>query len=102
MEKDPVVIINEKLTQDEILAQLMEECAELIQAAAKMRRNLKPDNPTPISKEEALGMLAEETADVFGCLAVLGIFHDENNPKIVKNMTFKLNCWAQRLQELKP
>ena len=52
--------------------QLAEESAELAQAALKMARLLRGENPTPVKKEVALGNFREELADVACCMWVLG------------------------------
>ena len=59
--------INMILPQEEILAQLAEEAAELAQAALKLRRALDMTNPTPVTIREAGGRLVEEIADVRVC-----------------------------------
>lgn len=44
--------------------QLVEECAELIQAVSKYRRARGAGKPTPYSEEAAFGALVQEIADV--------------------------------------
>ena len=56
--------IKQHIPQDELLAQLAEECAELSQAALKLRRALTGINPTPVTAEEARANLVEEIADI--------------------------------------
>ena len=63
--------IKQHIPQDELLAQLAEECAELSQAALKLRRALTGINPTPVTAEEARKNLVEETADVYNVLGLL-------------------------------
>lgn len=63
--------IKQHLPQDELLAQLAEECAELSQAALKLRRALTGINPTPVTAEEARKNLVEEAADVYNVLGLL-------------------------------
>lgn len=48
----------------EILAGLAEECAELGQAALKLRRVFDGTNPTPKSEEKAIEDIYQEVADV--------------------------------------
>ena len=62
--------IKQHIPQDELLAQLAEECAELSQAALKLRRALTGINPTPVTAEEARKNLVEETADVYNVLGL--------------------------------
>ena len=47
-----------------LLEQLGEEAAELAQAALKLARVIRGENPTPTSKEEAMHSLIEEYTDV--------------------------------------
>lgn len=54
-----------------LLDQTIEECAELIVACEKLKRNIVPDNPTPVTKEEAIESIKEEIADVQVCLGKL-------------------------------
>lgn len=56
--------VSDMLPQEEILAQLAEEAAELAHAALKLRRALDGTNPTPVSVQEAGNQLVEEIADV--------------------------------------
>lgn len=52
---------------------LAEECAELAQAALKMARVLRGENPTPVSEAEAMEMVVEELTDVISCAIALGL-----------------------------
>lgn len=63
--------IKDYLPETEILAQLAEECAELSQAALKLRRVLDKTNPTPVTEQEARNQLIEEISDVVCCLSEL-------------------------------
>lgn len=56
--------ILDRLTLEELLCQLAEECGELAQAALKLRRALDGKNPTPRTEQECIENLAEEHADV--------------------------------------
>ena len=53
------------LPEEELLAQLAEECSEAAKAALKLRRARDGVNPTPVSEEEAFGNLVEELADIY-------------------------------------
>ena len=53
--------------------QLAEECAELGQAALKMARGLRKENPTPMTETEASDMIIEEAADVLICIDEVGV-----------------------------
>lgn len=57
-----------KMTEVENLDILMEECAELIQAASKYKRSIGIGLPTPINKEDAISNFIEEVADVTACI----------------------------------
>ena len=88
--------IKQHLPQDELLAQLAEECAELSQAALKLRRALTGINPTPVTAEEARKNLVEETADVYN---VLGLLLDaEDNAEIYDIIWRKKARWVKRLE----
>ena len=53
------------------LEQLAEEAAELSQAALKVARMIRGENPTPVGYCEAVDNLKEEVGDVRLCLQVL-------------------------------
>ena len=86
----------------EILAQLAEECAELGQAALKLRRTLDPDaSPTDVSEDEAEINFREEAADV---LLTLTITLDNDvqvkaTLDIAHTMRYKKERWAKRIRE---
>ena len=54
----------EKIGLPATLELLAEECAELAQAALKLARVQRDENPTPVTRREAVDHLAEECADV--------------------------------------
>lgn len=58
--KDIIDVIGKPAT----LEHLAEECAELAQAALKMARKLRGENPTPLTEEVCLANLTEEIVDV--------------------------------------
>lgn len=88
--------IKQHIPQDELLAQLAEECAELSQAALKLRRALTGINPTPVTAEEARKNLVEETADVYN---VLGLLLDAvDNAEIYSIIRRKRKRWLKRLE----
>lgn len=89
--------IRNQLPDDELLAQLAEECGELAQAALKLRRVIDGRNPTPVSYEEARDALHEEASDVLLCMLVLEI--DLNDPEFAKRAAAKLLRWIERLRE---
>ena len=53
------------LPEEELLAQLAEECSEAAKAALKLRRARDGVNPTPVSEEEAFSNFVEELADIY-------------------------------------
>lgn len=76
--------------------QLAEECAELSQAALKLRRALTGINPTPVTVEEARKNLVEETADVYN---VMGLLLDAaDNAEIYSIIRRKKERWLKRLE----
>ena len=81
------------LGQPEILAQLMEECAELGKAASKLRRGLDGRNVTPVSIVEAEENLQEEMADVLVLMMMAGMDFAEMASVIYK----KVPRWKSRL-----
>lgn len=88
--------IKQRLPQDELLAQLAEECAELSQAALKLRRALTGINPTPVTVDEARKSLVEEAADVYN---VLGLLLDAaDNAEIYSIIRRKKERWLKRLE----
>lgn len=57
----------EKIGTPAMLEQLAEEAAELSQAALKLARVLRGENPTPVTRKEANKKLMEEYTDVKQC-----------------------------------
>lgn len=88
--------IKQHIPQDELLAQLAEEAAELSQAALKLRRALTGINPTPVTADEARKNMVEEAADVYN---VLGLLLDaEDNAEIYEIIRRKKARWLNRLE----
>ena len=85
--------IKNYLPDEEILAQLAEEAAELSQAALKLRRVIDGTNPTPKTREDAFGSVVEEYSDVVSCCRELNIFPAE----II--IAGKKERWINRLKE---
>ena len=88
--------IKQRIPQDELLAQLAEECAELSQAALKLRRALTGINPTPVTAEEARENLIEEIADVYNVSGFL--LETEDFLKIYDIVQQKRERWLKRLE----
>lgn len=59
----PEIKIFDALPEEEILAQMAEECVEASKAALKLRRARSGVNPTPVSEKDAFENLVEELAD---------------------------------------
>ena len=87
--------INEILTEEQILGQLMEECAELIQAAHKVIREWQGVNK-PHGDCDYIASLEEEIADVMLCTALLS---SVDGDKIERWIAYKADRWARRLNE---
>ena len=85
--------IKNYIPDEEILAQLAEEAAELSQAALKLRRVIDGTNPTPKTREDAFGSLIEEYSDVVSCCRELNILPAE----II--IAGKKERWINRLKE---
>lgn len=61
------------ITEPAAYEALAEECTELAQAALKMARVLRAENPTPVSTLKASEMVCEEFTDVISCAIALGL-----------------------------
>ena len=85
--------IKQHLPQDELLA---EECAELSQAALKLRRALTGINPTPVTAEEARANLVEEIADILNVSDLLLEIDDVD--EIYDIVQRKRERWLKRLE----
>lgn len=72
-----------------------EELAELTQAALKMARKLRGENPTPMTHAQAAEHLHEELGDVRLCLKVLDVAMGGDNTTAVE--AEKLQRWLDRL-----
>lgn len=66
-----------------VLEQCAEELAELTQAALKMARKLRGENPTPMTHAQAAEHLHEELGDVRLCLKVLDVAMGGDNTTAV-------------------
>lgn len=86
------------LGEPALLEQLAEECSELAQAALKMARLERGENPTPKAKIDCEAALMEEIADVHLCLGVISS-HFECYNKLDDIEISKRERWAQRILE---
>ena len=83
-----------------LLDQLAEESAELAQAALKMARKLRNENPTPKTHADCVSNLQEEIADVELCISILpAALYDP--AEVGKTMTAKHRRWNERLHDEK-
>ena len=71
------------------LEQTAEECSELAQAALKLARKMRGENPTPIMTGDILNSLQEEIADVIVCLDALMDCEFLSEDDIKSIMTYK-------------
>ena len=97
LEKKKIYEIADKLGKEEILCQLSEECAELIQACLKYRRSV--NGLTPKTEEETRIDLFEELGDVLlNIEQIMYLFEKEGDVrKIVEsNQSYKSNRWWRR------
>ena len=85
--------IKSKIGEPACYEQLAEECAELGHAALKVARILRGENPTPVSKEEALRQVDEELGDVLLSAEVCGI----DLLHVVGTINAKAERWEARL-----
>lgn len=91
--------ILEKTPQDELLAQLAEEAAELGHAALKLRRAYTGASPTPVKLSDAVDAVVEEIADVHLLLGLLGFDGPCLQREYERIGQNKLRRWATRLRE---
>lgn len=85
--------ISEIVGRPAALEQLAEEAAELSQAALKLARKLRGENPTPRNREELERAVIEEYSDVRCVANELGLI-----PSYTL-METKRSRWLQRLKE---
>lgn len=90
--------IYEELGEEELLCQLAEECAELTQAALKLRRVMNGKNPTPKKPEDALASMIEEIADVRLCIDMMCMTPLEE-AQVDITIDQKMERWANRIRE---
>lgn len=88
-------LIVSKIGLPATLEQLAEEAAELSQAALKVARIIRRENPTPVGYCQAVDNLKEEAADVRNCLNVL---EDAFIMDTEQMEAAKLNRWLDRLK----
>lgn len=89
--------IRQKLSHAAMWEQLAEEASELSQAASKMARWYRGENPPAKDIDVLTDNVIEEHADVDLCFTVLG-WNDKAHREQVKEM--KLKRWASRIEGL--
>lgn len=93
-EKKCIAYIRENVSQEAIMMQLAEECAEVAQQALKLVRIHMKENPTPVTAKEASEKFHQELADFFAALdCISGIDYSY----IFSVEQDKLNRWCYRL-----
>lgn len=95
--KDDFEVIR-MLGEPALMEQLAEECSELAQAALKLARLERGENPTPKAKIDCESALMEEIADVHLCIGVIST-HFECYSKLNDIEISKRERWAQRIRE---
>ena len=82
-----------------LLEQLAEECGELTQAALKLARLRRGENPTPKTEMQCIAGLTEEIADVELCISILMIAGHVNSDTVMDTIDVKERRWRKRIQE---
>ena len=96
LEKKKIYEIADKLGKEEILCQLSEECAELIQACLKYRRSV--NGLTPKTEDETRDNLFEELSDVLlNIEQVAYLFREDKIETSIESIqSYKANRWWRR------
>ena len=91
-----------KLGRAAVLEQLAEEAAEVAQAALKMARIIRGENPTPKTHMEARADLEEELADFRVCVEVLDRSDLIFDMEIIDHLSeVKMKRWLDRLEGMR-
>lgn len=85
------------LSEEAILEQLVEECGELVQAAAKRLRIIRGENPTPTDLDANFEDLVEEMGDVFLCI-MAAEEKLETRDEVLKVVGRKTERWRNRIE----
>lgn len=88
-EEEDMIDFVEAIGEAAVLENLAEECTELAQAALKVARIVRGENPTPMDIRDARNQLKEEKQDVLNLIYVHG------NESFNYN---KLSRWEDRLE----
>ena len=87
--------VTKNVSEIDRIDQLMEECSELLVACSKRKRALQGTNPTPVTAEEALQEIKEESQDVLNVMHVLGLV-DMVPECTTTRMQMKMARWKAR------
>lgn len=87
------------LGEPALMEQLAEECSELAQAALKLARLERGENPTPKTEGECLQELIEEMADVDLCMDVIKYCRGFDFYRVGDIESEKMERWAKRIWE---
>lgn len=90
-------IVAGMLGEESLLEQLVEECGELVQVAAKRLRILRGENYTPVSRDGNMENLREELSDVALCIDVYRAKSGIDHPDFFRMKENKLARWLRRL-----
>ena len=97
--QNDVNFVREHVSELDRIDQLEEECLELIIACKKRKRATKGTNPTPVTAQEALQEIKEESQDVLNVLCALGMFVFENPEEgTTERMKYKMARWVDRVK----
>lgn len=94
-----ILSICEKINASDALDVLIEECAELIQAASKIKRIINRDSN--VDADAASKNLVEELADVLNGVSVVAekLLSDDGKTLVEEIELEKLQRWYRRLSE---
>lgn len=90
--------IIEQIGECAVLEQLAEECVELAQAALKLARKKRGENPTPKNESECILDLVEEIADIHVCLEVIHDLDWFDEDLVGIFFDYKVKRWNERLE----
>lgn len=88
-------MIIERIGSCAMLEQMAEEATELAQAALKLSRILRGENPTPVTLDEAEKHVIEEYTDVIQCAGEMELHPD------ITQITRKQERFVQRWKQYK-
>lgn len=89
--------IVEVIGEAAVMELIAEECVEMAQAAQKIARAMRGDNPTEKPVEYYHGQLMEEWADVLVCSEYLDELPWFNPAEVAHNIRFKKQRTKERL-----